>query len=231
MTATKAIAAGRLRTPRAAAVAGVLFSVLLMTALVLARLSVPVDPLERGAWLNTDSTKVALALNLVPFAGIAFLWFMGVLRARLAELEDRFFATVFLGSGLLFLAMLFTGAAVTGAILLVHAGQPEALVPVGNYAIARALGYAIVNIYAVKMAAVFMFVTSTIAIGTRFAARWIAFLGYGLSLFLLFGSGITRWSIMVFPLWVLVVSLYILIDNLRRLPEAVAASEEQEPKT
>jgi len=43
----------------------------------------------------------------LPFAGIAFLWFIGVLRDRLGELEDRFFATVFLGSGLLFLAMLF----------------------------------------------------------------------------------------------------------------------------
>jgi hypothetical protein len=226
MATSQPVTGARLRTPRAAAVAGVLFSVLLMTALVLARLSVPLDPLERGEWLKTDSTRVALALNLVPFAGVAFLWFMGVLRARLAELEDRFFATVFLGSGLLFLAMLFTSAAVTGAIILVHAGQPEALAPVGSFAIARALGYAIGNIYAAKMAAVFMFVTSTIVIGTRLAARWIAFLGFGLALFLLFGSGITRWSIMVFPLWVLVVSFYILIDNLRRPPEAVTAGED-----
>jgi hypothetical protein len=55
-----------------------------------------------------------LALYLVPFAGIAFLWFIGVLRDRLGELEDRFFATVFFGSGLLFLAMLFASAAVAG---------------------------------------------------------------------------------------------------------------------
>jgi hypothetical protein len=62
--------------------------------------SVRADPLETGAWLKTSSNKVGLALNLVPFAGIAFLWFIGVLRDRLGELEDRFFATVFLGSGL-----------------------------------------------------------------------------------------------------------------------------------
>lgn len=205
----------RLRTPRAAAVAGILFAVLLTVALILMRLSVPADPLEPGAWLNTDSRRVTLALNLVPFAGIAFLWFMGVLRSRMAELEDRFFATAFLGSGLLFLAMLFTGAAATGAIILVHAGRPEGLDATGGYPIVRAFSFALFNIYAIKMAAVFMSVTSTIAVKTRIAARGIALLGYGLSLILLFGSGISRWSFIVFPLWVLVVSLYILIDNLR----------------
>ena len=55
----------------------------------------------------------------MPFAGVAFLWFIGVLRDRLAQLEDRFFATVFFGSGLLFLAMLFAAAAVIGAVVLV----------------------------------------------------------------------------------------------------------------
>jgi hypothetical protein len=197
-----------------------------MTALTLLRLSVPDDPLDRGAWLETDTGSVVLALNLVPFAGIAFLWFIGVLRARLADREDRFFATVFLGSGLLFLAMLFTGAAAIGAIILVHAGQHAAPVPSGSFAIARALSYGLFNIYAIKMAAVFMFVTSTITIGTGFAARWIAFLGYGLSLMLLFGSGVTRWSVAVFPLWVLAISLYILFDDLRRPPEAAPAGED-----
>jgi len=72
----------RLKTPRAAAIAGILFSLLLISGLVLFRLSVRADPLESGAWLKTSSNKVALALNLVPFAGIAFLWFIGVLRDR-----------------------------------------------------------------------------------------------------------------------------------------------------
>jgi hypothetical protein len=55
------------------------------------------------------------------------LWFIGVLRDRLGELEDRFFATVFLGSGLLFLAMLFTSAAVAGGIIIAYAARPEGL--------------------------------------------------------------------------------------------------------
>lgn len=215
MTTRQSALGARLRTPRAAAIAGVLFSILLTTALVLIRTSIPVDPLEPGAWLHTDNRRVALALNLVPFAGIAFLWFMGVLRARMAELEDRFFATAFLGSGLIFLAMLFTGSAAAGAIILVYSGRPDALDAMGGFAIVRAFSFTLFNIYAIKMAAAFMLVTSTIAVKTRIAARGIAFLGYALALMLLFGSGFSRWSFMVFPLWVFIVSLYILIDNMR----------------
>ena len=107
-----------LRTPRAAAVAGIVFSVLLISALVLLRVSVPAPPAVPGAWL-TDSGRraaVAIALNLVPFAGIAFLWFIGVLRDRIGQREDRFFATVFLGSGLLFVGL------ASALVLLVTAG-------------------------------------------------------------------------------------------------------------
>src|SRR5271170_6190322 len=103
-----------LRTPAAAAIAGLLFSFLLLAAFVLLRISVPLDPQEPGSWLHANSDNVGLAMNLVPFAGIAFLWFIGVLRDRLGQSEDRFFATVFFGSGLLFLGTLFLASATAG---------------------------------------------------------------------------------------------------------------------
>jgi hypothetical protein len=83
--------------------------VLLIAALVLLRLSVPADPRVAGTWLTDPGRRVAvkIALDLIPFAGIAFLRFIGVIRDRAGEREDRFFAIVFLGSGLLFVAMLF----------------------------------------------------------------------------------------------------------------------------
>src|ERR1700680_3983366 len=119
--------AGRpLRTPRAAAVAGIIFSVLLISAFVLLIVSVPAHPAVPGSWL-TDSRRraaVAIALNLMPFAGIAFLWFIGVLRDRIGEREDRFFATVFLGSGLLFVAMLFVAAAMAGGLIEGQSSSP-----------------------------------------------------------------------------------------------------------
>ncbi|WP_244208123.1 hypothetical protein [Paraburkholderia hospita] len=83
----------RLRAPRAAAIAGIVFSVLLIACLLLLRRSVPDSPLDAGRWLLESSGTVAVAVNLVPFAGIAFLWFIGVLRDRLGDREDRCFTT------------------------------------------------------------------------------------------------------------------------------------------
>src|SRR5258708_11415792 len=104
------------QTPKSDAVAGIIFSLLMFTIFGLLRRSIPADPLESGAWLANTET-IALALNLVPFAGVAFLWFIGVLRDRLGQQEDRFFATVFLGRALLFLAMLYAAAAAIGAAM------------------------------------------------------------------------------------------------------------------
>jgi hypothetical protein len=205
-----------LKTPKAAAIAGMLFSLLLIIVFSLLRISAPADPQEPGAWLQTDSSTVALALNLVPFAGIAFLWFIGVLRDRLRELEDRFFATVFFGSGLLFLAMLFAAAALIGGILVAFATKPEQLANSATFHLARATAYNLVNIYMIKMASVFMITTSTLAIYIRFAPRWLALAGYGLAVLLLIGSYSFSWSFVVFPLWVGLLSMFILMENMRR---------------
>jgi len=109
----------RLRTPRAAAVAGILFSLLLGLAITLINVSAPSHPARAGDWLTDPARRaaIAVALNLVPFAGIAFLWFIGVVRDRIGQREDRFFASVFLGSGLLFVAMLFAAAAFAGGLI------------------------------------------------------------------------------------------------------------------
>ena len=207
-----------LRTPAAAAIAGLLFSFLLLAAFVLLRISVPLDPQEPGSWLHANSDNVGLAMNLVPFAGIAFLWFIGVLRDRLGQSEDRFFATVFFGSGLLFLGTLFLASATAGGILIAFAAKPQELIGSATYQFARATVYVMMNIYVVKMACVFMISTSTIALYTAIAPRWLAILGYVLAVPLLFGSYFFGWSFAVFPLWVFLLSVSILADNWRRPP-------------
>jgi len=205
----------RLNTPRAAAVAGILFSVLLIASMVLIRVSIPADPRGPAADVIAHSRTIALALNLLPFAGIAFLWFIAVVRDRMGEHEDRFFVTVFLGSGYLFIATLFVSATLAGGILLALAKDAEMLVRSGAYALARAEVYQATNVYAVKMAGVFMITTSTVGLRIRIFPRWIALLGYGLALVLLFSAGTIEWIPVVFPLWVLLVSVHILTDNLR----------------
>jgi len=204
-----------LKTPKAAAIAGVVFAVLLIIAFWLFRNAIPADPLESGSWLTTDTWRVNLALNLIPFDGIAFLWFIGALRDRLGPMEDRFFATVFFGSALLFLAMLFAGAAVIGAIVILSAAEPEALVGSVTFHFARAVAYNLMNVYAIKMAGVFMISTSTVALYTEFAPRWVALLGYVLACVLLIGSSYISWSFLVLPGWVLLISIHILIHNFR----------------
>lgn len=213
-----------LRTPRAAAFAGIIFSVLLFAVFGLMRRSVPSDPFEQGAWLAGDTTYVALAMNLVPFAGVAFLWFVGALRDRLGAREDQFFATVFLGSGFLLLAMLFAAAAVVGAIIISFHAAPEALLHSATFHFGRGLAYGMINIYLVKTAAVFMITTSTIAIYTRLTPRWLAIVGYVISLVLLFGSYYFGWSVLVFPLWVLLVSISILWDRDARPGSTIGVS-------
>ena len=203
----------RLRTPRAAGVAGILFSLLLFATFALMRLSVPGDPFEAGAWLGHRLQYVTIAMNLIPFAGVAFLWFIGVLRDRLGAREDQFFATVFLGSGLLLLTMLFAAAAVFGAIIIAFQATPEALEHSATFHFARGLAYGMINVYLVKTAAVFMITTSTIALYTRLTPRWLAIGGYFVAAVLLFGSYYVNWSLMVFPFWVLLVSLSILRDT------------------
>ena len=205
-----------LKTPRAAAIAGILFSVLLIIGLLLIRVSIPSDPLDTGAWLEEGSKRVTLALNLVPFAGIAFLWFIGVLRDRLGEREDRFFATVFFGSGLLFLAMLFTSAAMLGGIVAAYGVESRKLLDSGTFAFARAVTFESMNVYAIRMAAVFMITTSTLALRTGFMPLWIAVVGFALALLLIFSGRYMQWIVLVFPLWVLLVSIRILIENLGR---------------
>jgi hypothetical protein len=202
-----------LKAPRAGAIAGILFSILFIVSVVLIRLSVPDNPGDPGTWLSHSAKSIGLALDLLPFAGIAFLWFMGVLRDRMGTNEDRFLATVFLGSGLLFLALTFVSSALTGGLMMAYQAVPEKLMVSGTYTFGRAVTYELVNVYALRMAGVFMFSTCTLAIRIGIFPRWMAFLGYVLALFLLLSIGHYGWAPLVFPLWTLVVSVYVLFTN------------------
>jgi hypothetical protein len=203
--------------PRGAAISGVIFSLLTIVGLGLVRYAVPADPSVPGTWL-TDSVHrkaVQFALNLVPFAGIAFLWFMGVVRSRLGELEDQFFATVFLASGLLFVATLFVSSALMTALVesvVAHNIDSEV------YYWGRHVTDLLLNLFAMKMAAVFMFSTCTIGLRTAIFPRWVTFLGYVCAFALLVVIADWRWITLVFPIWMLVLSTQILLVESRSRP-------------
>jgi hypothetical protein len=195
----------KLRTPRGAAIAGIAFSLLLSASLVLLRLT---SPNEAGEWAANRGW--ALGLHLMPFAGIAFLWFIGVLRHQIGAHEDRFFATALLGSGLLFLAMLFAAAAVAGGLATSTGTVSTSLI---QYS--RQITYSIMNIYAMRMAAVFMLSTSTILLRTAVLPRWLTYVGYAFAIVLLVTLTLWEWILFLFPLWVFLLSVTILVTKVR----------------
>ncbi len=198
----------RLTTPRSAAVAGIVFAVLFAVSIVLLRIALPGDRFETETWVGSGTWRIRTALLLAPFSGIAFLWFLGVIRDRIGEFEDRFFSTVLIGSGLLFLAMIFVSMGVAGGILALgrHTDTPQAqLVYFGREVMLQINGH-----YAVRMAGVFMISLGTIWLRTGLMPRWLVVTTYGFALFLLLVVSFTVWVSLVFPAWVLLISVYIL---------------------
>lgn len=214
----------KMETPRAAAIAGILFALLYGGSLILIRLSIPTDlTVEGSAWLDANYKMVTLALNMIPYAGIAFLWFIGVIRDQLGDLEDRFFATVFLGSGLLFLALTFVGAALAGGLVSSYAIDKADILEYGIYTFSRAVMFQILNIYTIRMEGVFMISLGTIWLRTGLMHRGWAFLNYALALILLLSISLSAWVTVIFPLWVLTISITILIKNMRSQPAETIA--------
>lgn len=204
-----------LSPPRAAAVAGVLFSVLMGVTLVIVRLAVPPYQRDSGAWVDDPARHLAVrtAIQIVPFAGIAFLWFIGVLRNRIGRLEDQFFATVFLGSGLLFVGSLFASAAFSGALVEAVVNKRIDTRNSEVYFVTRQFIGAFLNVFAIKMAGVFIVSTSTIVLRTAILPRWIAFSGYACAVVLLLAITNWPWIALLFPLWMLLLSGRILMAD------------------
>jgi hypothetical protein len=198
------------------AVSGINFAVLCIVSMVLIRLAVPADPTEPGTWMAdpTNRRSVYLALHLVPFMGMAFLWFMAVLRHRIGADEGGIESTVFLGSGVLFVATLFASAALTRG-LMVSVSLEKFEATRDTYAIGRTVTYSLVNVFAIKMGAAFIFATSALAKRAAVLPAWLAYAGYAVGNVLLFVIKDFAWIELLFPLWVLLVSGHILLDDFR----------------
>ncbi len=213
-----------LAPPRAAAIAGVIFSVLMSITLVIVRMGAADRDMNPASWLNDPSRQRALrfAIQLVPFAGIAFLWLIGVLRTQLGELEDQFFATVFLGSGLLFVASLFASAALAGAFLSAAAEGHTGLLNADFFYLSRRVIGTFLNVFGVKMAGVFLTSASTLVLRTGFLPRWVAFLGFACAAVLLLTITNWPWIALVFPAWMLLVSVLILLAEFHPIQRSPA---------
>jgi len=222
--ATSTKVARHAATPVAGAIAGIIFAVLFTVSMTILRQTVGDVAHDTGAWLSGDTGLFKFALALVPFAGLAFLWFIAVARERLGRFEDQFFSTVFIGSGLLFLAMVFAAAATAGAIVAAAANDPAGFAASTTYTYARQAVTQILAVYALRMAAIFQLSQASLWMRTRVMPRWMALITVIVALVLLFVFTQSFWVVLVFPAWVLLVSVYILVETLRGRPAGAEPS-------
>ena len=201
----------RITTPRAAALAGVLFAVLFAAVIYLLRSPLPEGAQPGSQWIDSGGDEIRLAAELMPFAGICFLWFIGVVRANLGRYEDRFFATVTLGSGLLFLAMMFVAAAVGAALAESRHYFGDGIAGSGVGVFGQMLLLKLSKTYALRMAAVFMMSLATIWLRTGLMPRWLVVVTYVSAIALIVAGDTSMWLTLAFPGWVLIVSVLFLV--------------------
>ena len=200
----------RVRQPASAAIDGIIFALILGAVIWLFHDATPDLTSDLGLWVDDPGRKraVDVALNLIPFAGIAFLWFIAVLRSQVGANEDRFVGTVFLGSGLLFIALLFTAAAALKAVLTLQDSG------VATSTETRALGWtlalSLLGLFGARMAAVFVATVATVGRRSGSLPAWLTVSGYVVALLLLVTPPLPNFGQYLFPGWVLVLSGYLL---------------------
>ena len=216
----------QVRSPRSAAIAGIVFSCLIAASMILLYSNVLSSPADVGGeWLESWSGAATVVLVLVPFAGIAFLWFTGVIRDLVGDREDRFFATVFFGSGIILVVMMYTWAAAVGAILGTFAAAVHMEIDNDIYVFGLTFMDQIIGSYFLRMAAVYMLSIGSLWTRAHVVPRWLTIVTYIVGLSFLLFAGALRWARFIFPAWVLLVSMYILILNYRRTHDKESKEE------
>jgi hypothetical protein len=131
---------------------------------------------------------------------------------------------VFLGSGLLFVASLFAAAAFSGALVEAAANGITAANS-DMFFMVRQLTGAFLNVFAIKMAGVFIVSSSTIMLRTGILPRAVAISGFICAAVLLLVITNWPWIALLFPAWMLLISANILLTEYgRRIPRPDAPS-------
>ena len=195
-------------------IAGAAYAVLFITSFWL-MLDVPTteDSAKQVAdyYESTDGQVVNLvALYLLPFAGISFLWFVVSVRmwisARAVRPINNLFSNVQFSSGLIFLTLLFASAAAmsVGPITFNASDDLPTPVVIRDFPL---FGSSLFFVFATRMGAMFVFTTTRICSSAGIIPRWFTIHGLLVGITMLLTASFNRWLIVVFPLWVLVLCL------------------------
>ncbi len=216
MTATgRGPLGGRGRSTEAAAIAGVVYAVLSLAALV-ALWQVPDLDRPDGeltAWFvdRGHQASLILALNAASMSSVAFLWFIAVIRRRLGDREDQFFSTVFFGSGIVHIVVMLVATAAIAAPAVAVSLLGAAEVDAQSISLATGFGSALLLVVAPRIQAVFVFTTSTVVLRSGVLPAWLAWLSYAVGAVMFVVPFITAPFGVAFPLWALIVSIVILV--------------------
>jgi hypothetical protein len=167
-----------------------------------------------------------VGLYVMPFAGIVFVWFIVALRMweeGSAHRRSVLQSNLQLISGIVYISLFFVSAAASSVVAMsVEFTDNKQIDP----DIARQFpvyGNTVLFVFAFRMAAMFVFTTSAILLRAGILPRWFTWSGYVVATFLLLSASFERWFVLVFPVWLIVLSGLLLrvargIDPELRLP-------------
>ncbi|CAM3688545.1 hypothetical protein OCAE111667_22110 [Occultella aeris] len=195
-----------------AGLAGLLFAVLFIVGFVILDQipdSATTDELTAYYQGASGSAVIVAGFYLVPFSGLAFLWFIAAARHRLRSLarrEDPLLDTVQITAGVLFVAMIFVAAAaaVTGvsAVRLTPSDATADLVTLEQASTMTNYAQMLLMTYAFRTAGVFILASTTRGLRAKLFPRWFAVLSYLAVAVLLLSLTSVRAVVLVVPLWV-----------------------------
>jgi len=201
-----------LRAPAATAISGLLFFGLFLAASLLIHKGfggTPVEALRAKGLDDVSISAIRASLYLLPFVVITFLWFMGVTRTQLGRHEDQLFATVFIGSGLLTMAMLLIGTGLATALAAKGSGATELTGP-AREVLARMI-WVFWYVLAPKMGGCFILVTTTMLYRVKFLPKWLALVSVLVGYATLLAVTRFSWSLYALPSWVAAISVLVLV--------------------
>jgi hypothetical protein len=158
-------------------------------------------------------------LYLIPFAGIAFIWFIVSLQmweSGSAIRQNVLFSNVQLVCGVIYTALLFVGGASMSVVAAIVELTDTPINPVQARQFPQ-YGTSIILVFAMRMAAMFVLTTSNLGRSTGILPRWFIYVGFVFAVGLLLVASLSAWLVIVFPAWILVFST-ILLRRARRIP-------------
>jgi len=211
----------RLASVEAAAIAGLVCAVGWSVGVRGLLVTPPIDasPQQITAFYTDPDTghHALLFLQFIVVATLAFLWFVGVVRGRLGDAEPKLFGTAFLGGAVLLAGVVLIGTAALAA--------PSVLVEVGGripdpgaVGLSRALAVILLSVVAPRVATLVVFSTATLGRSTGALPAWLVWLSYAIGVVELINVTVAAPTIYLFPAWIALVSIVLLIRGPLRDP-------------